>query len=62
MASDIRLQPKKVIKNYHYSCNWCWFSIDDDKERMVQHCLKSHGVTGKFKPGYKVTVRRKFKG
>lgn len=58
MASDIRLEPKKVIKNYHYSCNWCFFTIDNEKERMIQHCLKKHGVTGKFNPGYKVKIRR----
>jgi len=62
MASDIRLQPKKVIKNHRYSCNWCWFTIDDDEERMVQHCLKNHGVTGMFSAGYKVKIRRTFKG
>ena len=61
MSSDIRLQPKKAIKKYHYTCDWCNFDVDDDEPRMALHCLKKHGVTGVFKKGYSFRVRRTFK-
>jgi hypothetical protein len=62
MASDIRLQPKKITKTYTYSCEWCFFTIDNEKERMIQHCLMKHGVTNKFSKGYKIKIRRTTKG
>jgi len=49
------------MKFYHYQCNWCFFSIDDDKQRITDHCLKVHGVTGKFKKGFKTRVRHRRK-
>ena len=61
MASDVRLQPKKILKSYHYSCEWCFFTINDEEDRMIQHCLKKHGITGKFSKGYKTKIKRTIK-
>lgn len=46
------------MKVYEYQCNRCYFHIDD-KERMINHCLNAHGVTGKFKKGYKIITKYK---
>jgi len=43
-------------KIYSYSCERCFFIIEDE-QRMKDHCLKSHGVTGRFEKGYKTSKR-----
>lgn len=45
---------KKII--YSYKCIWCFFNIDN-KQKIEEHCLKFHGITGKFSKGYKTTKK-----
>lgn len=46
-------KPKKLKRYFTYSCLRCFFNIDDDEQRMIDHCLKVHGSTGQFGKGYK---------
>lgn len=46
------------MKVYQYQCERCLFNIDD-KERMIKHVLNVHGVTGKFKKGFKTITKYK---
>ena len=48
----------KYSKNYHYQCIRCFFTIDNDEQRMIQHCLKVHGSTGIFKKSYTTRIRK----
>ncbi len=48
---------KKLKKSYCYSCLRCFFTIDNDEQRMSDHCLNVHGVTGQFGKGYKTTKK-----
>ena len=43
-------------KVYSYSCERCFFIIEDE-QRMINHVLKSHGVSGNFGKGYKTSKR-----
>lgn len=51
---------KKLKKSFSYSCLRCFFSIDNEEQRMRDHCLKCHGITGQFSKGYKIT--KKYRG
>lgn len=41
---------------FKYHCEWCFFTCQDDEQRMKNHLLKKHGVTGKFGKGYYVVI------
>ena len=43
------------MKHLRFNCNRCFFTCDDDEQRMKNHCLKCHGVTGLYKKGYKIS-------
>lgn len=49
----------KKIKHFKFSCIRCFFNCVDDELRMKEHCLKSHGDTGKFSKAY--TKKQTFK-
>jgi len=51
---------KKLKRYFTYSCLRCFFSIDAEEQRMKDHCLKCHGITGQFSKGYKIT--KKYRG
>lgn len=44
-------------KIYSFNCLRCFFHIDHEEQRMQDHCLKSHGVTGQFGKGYKKSIK-----
>ena len=61
MICLMKIEPvvKRHKRTYHYSCQRCFYTVDDDETKMITHCLKVHGITGKFKKGYKVVIRHK---
>ncbi len=44
-------------KTYTFNCVRCFFSINNEEQRMQDHCLKCHGDTGQFKKGYKKIIK-----
>lgn len=44
-------------KVYTFNCIRCYFSIDHDEQRMIDHCLKKHGSTGQFRKEYKTIIK-----